>query len=93
MKLDLAVGTCASTSHMPEKSKHSSLVRERYNFYLSDDKKMKSPQSKKEANSSPNNFRKRVPRGNLDKELDGSISPDRGVLTDPLTTKSHEREN
>lgn len=77
---------------MPENSRHSSLVRECFNFFLSDDKEVKSPQSKKEANSSPNNFRERVPRGNLDKELDGSISSDKGVPTDHMTTKIRERE-
>ena len=45
---------------------------------------MKSLQSKKEANSSPNDLKEGVARRNLDKELDGSISPDRGVLTDTI---------
>ena len=53
-----------------------------YNFYLSQDEEVKSPQSKKEVNSSPNTLKKGVARRNLDKEFDGSISPDRGVLTD-----------
>ena len=53
-----------------------------YNFYLSENEEVKSPQSKKEANSCPNNLKEGVARRNLDKELDGSISPDRGVLTD-----------
>mgnify|MGYP007094288246 CR=1 FL=1 len=42
--------TCASTSYMPENSKHSSLVRECFNFFLSDDKEVRSPQSKKKKN-------------------------------------------